>query len=261
MKLKNKFAVIIGGAIGIGKAISKRLGKEGCNLIITYHGDSEKEEAEKLKEVFKDYQIKYSCENLDVLGKDEIISFFKKVKSITSRLDIAINNAGVSTKNKFIDLTEKEWDFNMDVNAKGMFFCCQEEAKIMMKQKKGKVVNTASIAGKAGYPLLAHYCASKFAVLGFTFTMAKELAEYNINVNAVCPGQVYTDMIKREWSWEAKITNIEREKVIKMAKKSIPLGRLAMPEDIANLVFFLTSEDSDYITGQAFNVDGGRENH
>jgi len=91
--------------------------------------------------------------------------------------------------------------------------------------------------------------------------MAKELAEYNINVNAVCPGQVFTEMIKREWSWEAKITNIEKEKVIEMAKKSIPLGRLAMPEDVANLVFFLSSKDSDYITGQAFNIDGGRENH
>jgi NAD(P)-dependent dehydrogenase (short-subunit alcohol dehydrogenase family) len=261
MRLKNKHAVVIGGAIGIGQAITKRLAKEGSNLILTFHKDSEKEEAEKLKRIFEEYKINYSYEKLDVLNKDEIISFFKMVKSKVPGLDIAVNNAGVSTKNRFADITEEEWDFNMDINAKGMFLCCQEEAKIMMKQKKGKIVNTASIAGKAGYPLLAHYCASKFAVLGFTFAMAKELAEYNVNVNAVCPGQVYTDMIKREWSWEAKITGISRDKVIELAKKSIPLGRLAMPEDVADLVFFLASEDADYITGQAFNVDGGRENH
>lgn len=261
MRLQNKFAVIIGGVVGIGGAISRRLGKEGCNLFISYHGDSEKKEVDKLEEELKKNKIKYYFENLDVLKKEQIKAFFNKLKETTPVLDIAINNAGVSTKNHFIDLTEEEWDFVMDVNAKGMFLCCQEEARIMIKQNFGKIINTASLASKAGAVYLAHYSASKYAVLGLTFTMAKELAQYNINVNAVCPGIVLTDMIEREWDWESKLCGLEKEKVIERTINKIPLGRFATPDDVANMFYFLASKDSDYITGQAFNVDGGMENH
>lgn len=261
MKLKNKFTVIIGGAVGIGAAITKKFSKEGSNLFITYHGESEEKEAKKLEEELKKYKIKYFFENMDILKKNEITDFFNKVMNITPKIDIAINNAGVSTKNKFIDLTEEEWDFVMGVNIKGMFFCSQEEARIMVKQNFGKIINTASLASKIGVTYLAHYSASKFAVLGLTFTMAKELAPYHINVNAVCPGIVLTDMIEREWDWESKLCNIEREKIVERSISKIPLGRCATADDIANMFFFLASEDSDYITGQAFNVDGGMENH
>ena len=161
----------------------------------------------------------------------------------------------------FTELTEEDWNYNMDINAKGMFFCCQEEAKIMIGQNRGKIINTASLASKIGAPYLVHYSASKYAVLGLTFSMAMELAKYNITVNAICPGIVLTDMIQREWQWESSLRGISKEKLIKIQKESVPLTRFATPEDIANMFFFLASDDADYITGQAFNVNGGIENH
>ena len=126
---------------------------------------------------------------------------------------------------------------------------------------KGKIVNTASLAAKVGAPYLAHYAASKFAVLGFTYTMALELSKYNINVNAVCPGIVLTDMIKREWKWESGLRGIDEKTLVNSLKEGVPLERFATPKDVANMFLFLASEDSDYITGQAFNVNGGIENH
>jgi NAD(P)-dependent dehydrogenase (short-subunit alcohol dehydrogenase family) len=261
MRLKNKFAVIIGGAIGIGAAITHAFAREGCDLLITHLGDKEKAEAEKIEKEVKKFGIKFYFEDLDVLKKDKIYAFFNKLPQYSNKLDIAVNNAGVSSMRSFVDLTEEDWDFNKDVNAKGMFFCCQEEAKIMMKQNSGKIINTASLAAKIGVPFLAHYTASKFAVLGFSYSMAIELAKYNITVNSVCPGIVLTDMIRREWKWESKLRGMEEEEFVNSIKESIPLGRFAKPEDIANMFLFLASSESDYISGQAFNVNGGSENH
>jgi len=261
MRLKNKFAVIIGGAIGIGAAITNAFAREGCDLLITHLGDKEKDEAARIAEEVKKFGIKFYYEDLNVLKKDQITAFFKKLPDYTKKLDIAVNNAGVSSMRSFIDLTEEDWDFNMDINAKGMFFCCQEEAKIMMKQNSGKIINTASLAAKIGVPYLAHYCASKFAILGFSYSMTHELAKYNITVNSVCPGIVLTDMIRREWKWEAKLRGISEEEFVNGVRKSIPLDRFATPEDIAKVFLFLASEESDYISGQAFNVNGGSESH
>ena len=261
MRLKDKFAVIIGGAIGIGVTITRRFAEEGCDLLITYYNEKEKIEVQKLEETAKELGINLYHEQLDVLLKEQTIKLFNKINTITNKLDIAINNAGVSSMRSFTELTEEDWDFNMDTNAKGMFFCCQEEAKIMIAQNFGKIINTASLASKIGAPYLAHYAASKFAVLGFTFTMAYELSKYNINVNAVCPGIVLTDMIKREWKWESELRGIDHKTFVNSLKESIPLRRFATPEDVANMFLFLASDDSNYITGQAFNVNGGSESH
>lgn len=261
MRLKDKFALIVGGAIGIGGAITRRFIEEGCDLMVTYYNEKEKIEIQELERKAKETGIKFYYGQLDVLSRKQIIEFFKKINTVTNKLDIVVNNAGVSSMKNFVELTEEDWDFNMDTNAKGMFFCCQEEAKIMIAQKMGKIINTASLAAKIGAPYLAHYAASKFAVLGFTFTMAIELSKYNINVNAVCPGIVLTDMIKREWKWESELRGVNEEAFVNSLKNSIPLGRFATPEDVANMFLFLASDDSNYITGQAFNVNGGSENH
>ena len=135
MRLKNKFAVIIGGAIGIGAAISGAFAREGCNLLVTHHGEKEKAEAARIADDFKKYGVEFHYEDLDVLKKEQIISLFKRLPNYSEKLDIAVNNAGVSSMREFVNLTEQDWDFNMDVNAKGMFFCCQEEAKIMIKHR------------------------------------------------------------------------------------------------------------------------------
>lgn len=261
MRLKNKFAIIIGGAIGIGAAITNAFAKEGCDLLITNHGEKEKNEAAKIGKNVKKYGIKFYYEDMDVLKKDQILVFFNNLPKYTDKLDIAVNNAGVSSMKNFVDLTEEDWDFNMDVNAKGMFFCCQEEAKIMIRQNYGKIINTASLAAKIGVPYLVHYAASKFAVLGLTYSLALELAKYKINVNAVCPGIVLTDMIRREWKWESELRGVAEKDFVENLRQSIPLGRFAEPEDVANMFLYLASDESDYITGQSFNVNGGSRSH
>ena len=149
----------------------------------------------------------------------------------------------------------------MRINTKALFLCCQEEARIMIKQNHGKIINTASLAAKFGVPYLAHYSASKFAVLGLTYTMSKELGANNIKVNAVCPGLAVTDMKEEDWERRSRLFGISKEEMIERDKSRVPLGRFATPEDVADVFFFLSSEDSDYITGQSFNVDGGIENH
>lgn len=261
MRLKNKFAVIIGGAVGIGAGITNSFAKEGCDLLITHHGEKEKIGVTKIAENVKKFGIKFYYEDLDVLKKDQIIALFKKLPNYTQKLDIAVNNAGVSNMKNFVELTEEDWDFNMDINAKGMFFCCQEEAKIMINQNYGKIINTASLAAKIGAPFLAHYSASKSAVIGLTYAMMLELSKYNITVNAVCPGLVLTDMLKREWKWEADLRGMEENEFIEEMKRGIPLNRYAKPEDIAYIYLFLASDEANYITGQAFNVNGGQVSH
>jgi len=177
------------------------------------------------------------------------------------RIDILVNNAGVSSMAPMIDLEEKDWDLNMDINAKGQFLCSRAVAKHMIKQKSGKIINNASLAAKRGARFLAHYSASKFAVLGLTYTMAIELAPYNITVNAVCPGIVETDMIEREWKWEGDLRGMTPDEVRDEVLGEILLGRFGQPEDVAGVVAFLASKDADYLTGQSINVNGGMESH
>jgi NAD(P)-dependent dehydrogenase (short-subunit alcohol dehydrogenase family) len=164
--------------------------------------------------------------------------------------------------NRLVDLTEKDWDFNMDVNAKGVFLVTVAAVRRMINedygQEKPKIVNVASAAGKIPGPFLAHYTASKFAVVGFTKAAALELAPFKITVNCVCPGYVQTSMQEREVIWEGKLRGITTEEVKQGYLTQVPLGRLATPDDVATIVAFLCSHDSDYMTGQAVNVTGGQ---
>ena len=171
----------------------------------------------------------------------------------------------MSSMNHFIDLTEEEWDFNMDTNAKGVFLCSQTVARQMIKQEvdphnglRAKIINTASMAGKRGNAtFLAHYVASKFAVIGLTQAMAGELAPYRITVNAVCPGYVNTSMQEREVSWESTLRGIHQDEVRRLYIKDTPLDRLETAEDVAAVDVFLASPASDFISGEAISINGG----
>jgi len=252
-----KTVIITGASSGIGKSIAMEFSREGANLVLGYYTHPIPDEIIKNAE---SEGVKAIPVKVDVRKKSDCEMMVSTAVDMFDRLDIAINNAGVSTMNRVVDLTEEEWDYNMDVNAKGVFFCCQAEVKQFLKQGNGgKIVNIASIAGKRPAPLLAHYNASKFAVLGFTKSLALEVAADGINVNAVCPGLVKTPMQEREIKWECKIRGITREKVIEEYLSLIPLGRLEEPEDVARVVLFLASDDASYITGQAINVAGGME--
>ena len=200
------------------------------------------------------YSVANCCPLIDLINKFSSVDLIFCLVSY----EILISNAGVSTMNYIDDLTEEEWDFNMNVNAKGIFLTNQEAIKYFKERKiKGRIVNTASLAAKVGAPLLAHYSASKFAVVGFTQAAARETAKFGIRINAVCPGFVKTSMQDREVEWEAKLRSLTPKQVIEEYISQTPLGRLEKPEDVAKVVLFLSGSDSDFMTGQAVNVTGG----
>lgn len=258
MRFRDKVVVITGGDKGIGRAIALGFAEEGAKIINGYYQDLEA--SNKTVEMIKKLGGTVEPLQMDVRLKADCEKLVEMAVKKFGRLDIAINNAGVSTMNWVVDLTEEEWDFNMDINAKGVFLCCQVQTKQFIKQGDGgKIVNIASLASKRPSPLLAHYAASKFAVLGFSKSLAQEVAKYKINVNCVCPGLVKTAMQDREIGWEAKLRGMTEEDVRKEYVEVTPLGRLEEPEDVANVTLFLASEDAAFMTGQAINVTGGIE--
>jgi NAD(P)-dependent dehydrogenase (short-subunit alcohol dehydrogenase family) len=262
MTLQGKIAVVTGAGTGIGRAIALALAADGAAVVAT---DLDAASAEQVAGELRDRGAESAALRLDVTNRNEIDAAVREVANRWGRIDVWCNNAGVSTMNRFVDLTEREWDFNMDVNAKGVLLCSQAIASQMMGQApdpasglRGKIVNTASMAGKrGGVGFLAHYVASKFAVVGLTQATAAELAPHRITVNAVCPGYVRTGMQAREIAWEASLRGVDAAEVERLYVADTPLGRIETPEDVAGVVAFLASPAADFITGEAINVNGG----
>lgn len=262
MQLEKKVAGITGAGTGIGRAIALALAAEGARVAVT---DLDPATAEKVAGEIKAAGGEATHSRLDVTNRDDIEQVIAGIVKQWGRIDIWCNNAGVSSMKPFIELTEQDWDFNMDINAKGQFLCSQVIARQMMAQApdpksglRGKIINTASMAGKRGNaPFLAHYVASKFAVVGLTQAMAGELAPHHITVNSVCPGYVATSMQEREAGWEAHLRGMSADEVRQLYVNDTPLRRLETAEDVAGSVIFLASAWSDFITGEAINVNGG----
>ena len=249
---KNKVVIITGGGSGIGKSIAKLFSKNNAIVCVTDI------DIKKAEETSNECQNKSFFYDLDVTNKNNVKNIFNQIHKEVGFYDILISNAGVSNMKYIEDITEDDWNFNMNVNAKGVLLCNQEAIKYFKNNKiKRRIVNTASLASKIGAPLLAHYSASKFAVVGFTQAAARETAKYGIRINAVCPGFVKTSMQEREVKWEAKLRNISEKQVIDDYINQTPLGRLEEPEDVAKVVLFLSSDESNFMTGQAINVTGG----
>ncbi|TXH33946.1 MAG: SDR family oxidoreductase [Rhodospirillaceae bacterium] len=250
--LAGRRALITGGGSGIGKSIVKALAAAGAWVAVT---DKNGEAAAAVaKEIGKD-AISMA---LDVTDAAATAQVFDKVIEEFGGLDIVCANAGVSTMNKTIDLTEAEWDFNMNINAKGVFLTNQAAVRRWLaSNSQGVIVNTASLAGKIGAPLLAHYSASKFAVVGFTQALAREVGKNGIRVNCVCPGFVRTGMQEREIEWEGKLRGMTPEAVREEYVSLTPLGRIQEAEDVADIVVFLASDLSRFLTGEAVNASGG----
>ena len=179
-----------------------------------------------------------------------------QAEELLGGIDVLVNNAGVITMDKVVDVTEKDWDFVMDVNAKGVFLCVKAAIPGMLERGSGNIVNIASQAGKRGYKLFAHYCASKAAVIVFSKGLALEVAP-TIRINCVCPGIVNTEMMDREYAWEEEMTGESKDSIKARWMSGIPMGRFQEPEHIARLALFLASDDSSEMTGQAINVTGG----
>lgn len=250
-----ELALITGAGTGIGRAIAIRFSELGASVIVT---DLNSESANETVSLLANPTGKQVHEALvlDVTKKGEVQKVMSYVKDKHGFIDILMNNAGVSTMQRLENLTEEEWDFNFDVNIKGMFLVTQA-AIPLMKERGGKIVNTASMAAVKAAPLLVHYSASKFAVVGFTKAAAIELAPYHITVNCVCPGFVKTGMQDREVIWEAELRNMTPAEVSKGYVDLTPLGRLCYPEDVADVVGYLVSPQAKFVTGEAMNIAGG----
>lgn len=244
--IKEKVVIITGSRRGIGKGIAEKFAESGVNIIIT---DIDLTESQKTaNEISNKYNVKTKAIKCDVSNKKQINNLIKKTIKYFGKIDILVNNAGIFFQKSFLDHTEKDWDKIININLKGVFLCSQAVAKEMTKQNYGKIINIASIAGIIGYPNASAYCASKAGIINLTKELSIELASNNINVNCVAPGVIETEMTKNMLS---------DKKTKKQILKQIPLKRTGQPKDIANAVYFLANNDSDYITGQTLVVDGG----
>ena len=250
--LQDRCALVTGAGTGIGAAIAMALAEQGARVAVT---DRDGEAAARVAAEIGPSAIALT---LDVTDAAATTAAFDAAEAALGSLDCICANAGVSTMRRIPDLTEQDWDFNMDVNAKGVFITNRETLRRWLPRgTKGSIVNTASLAAKIGAPLLAHYSASKFAVVGFTQGLAREVAASGIRANCVCPGFVKTGMQDREVAWEAELRGMTPEAVIADYIAQTPLGRLEVPEDVSRVVVFLHSDLARFMTGQAVNVTGG----
>ena len=244
--------VVTGAATGIGAAIARAFAQAGHRVAVT---DVDAEAAEKTARTVEGAASFW----MDVRSRSSIESACRDAVSSLGPLEVWVSCAGVSSMARFVDLTDEEIDLNFDVNARGTLISGQVAAQYFIKQgRSGSIINVASMAGKrGGVPYLAHYVASKFAVVGLTQAMACELAPFDIRVNSVCPGYVRTGMQDREIVWEAKLKGVTPEEVVKFYYADTPLRRLQTPEDVASVVLFLASESAKSMTGESVAVNGG----
>ena len=254
IELNGRVAVVTGGGKGMGRAICVAYARAGARVMVA---DLDAEAAAAVAEEIRAAGGQAASCKVNVSSKADAEAMLAAAEKTFGGVDILCNNAGVITKKFVEEMTEQDWDLNMNVNAKGVFLCSQAAIPHMKKRGGGRIISTASVSGKLGFEQEAHYCASKAAVLLFSKALALELAKYNILVNCVCPGNVETDMMRIQIDWENARTGESKESLQRQWTECIPLKRLARPEDIADMYLFLASDYAGYLTGDALNVTGG----
>lgn len=265
-RLKGKVAIVTGAGSGIGRGIALAFAREGGKVVVN---DINGESAAAVTEEVKAQGREAVAVEADVSRNDQVEEMVRKTLAAFGRIDVLVNNAGIGGEHvgmPLSNLTEEDWDRTYQVNLKAHFLTCKAVMHHMIEQKSGKIINISSIAGKTGSPSIPHYSATKAGVINFTQSLAMELAPHRINVNAICPGLIWTPL------WEKLATDIaennpERRGMEPRAvfegvvERAVPMKTEQTPEDIAMMAVFLASNESDQITGQAINVDGGAELH
>ncbi|MDQ2085258.1 3-oxoacyl-[acyl-carrier-protein] reductase [Herbivorax sp. ANBcel31] len=243
-QLEGKTAIVTGSGRGLGKAVAKKLGQMGANIVLNdiLQSDSVDATAEELKSL----GINVLVTKGDVRNLEDNEAMVKASIEEFGSIDILVNNAGITKDKPIIKMSEKDWDDVLDINLKGAFLCTKAVVRPMMKKRKGTIINIASVAGVMGNRGQANYSSSKAGLIGLTKSTAKELSSRNITCNAVAPGVI-----------ESKMTDVLADDVKENYLNNIPLKRFGTPEDVANVIGFLASEDSNYVTGQVIHIDGG----
>ena len=241
---EEKVVLVTGGSRGIGKEVAMKFAKNGYNVVTNYVSD--KTDKEKLKKEFEDNNVKALVLKADVSKTEDVENLVSKAISEFGKIDVLVNNAGITRDNILIRMPEEDFDKVLETNLKGTFLVTKAVTKYMMKKRYGSIINLSSVVGVAGNAGQSNYSASKAGIIGFTKSIAKELASRNIRANAVAPGFIETDM-----------TDVLKEEVKENIHNQIPLKRMGKAKEVAELIYFLGSENSSYITGQVINIDGG----
>jgi D-sorbitol dehydrogenase (acceptor) len=255
MRLNGKVAIVTGGAQGIGRAIALSYAREGASVVIC---DLKEEGAQKVVKEITTRNGRATAVVADVRNRGQVEAMINTALSEFGGLDILVNNAGVCRIVPFLETTEEDWDFMFDINCKALLWCSQAAARVMIEQGRGgKIINIASVAGRHGEPYELVYCASKASVISMTQSMALALAKYKINVNAIAPGVVDTNLWVENDKQFARILDEPIGEPKRRVTSKIPLGRIEQPEDVAGVAVFLASSEADYMTQQCINIDGG----
>jgi 3-oxoacyl-[acyl-carrier protein] reductase len=243
--VNSKVVVITGGSKGIGRSVALKFAEEN-NRIIIVHYDPDEVEANNTLNTLAQRSVEAESHKIDVSSFETVDSFFKDILSKHNRIDVLVNNAGITKDALLMRMTENDWDSVIAVNLKSVFNCTHAVVRSMIKQRRGRIVNIASVAGQIGNAGQANYAASKAGIMGFTKTVAREVAPRGITVNAVAPGFIDTEM-----------TAVLSEEVREGFMRLIPMGKVGKPEDVAEATYWLCSDAASYITGQIIHVNGG----
>ena len=241
---EKKVVFVTGASRGIGKEVALKYAENGYNVVINYASD--KTDVESLKKEFEEKNVETIIEKADVTNSNQIEELVKKAIEKFGKIDVLVNNAGITKDNLLMRMSEEEFDKVIEVNLKGTYIVTKAVTKYMMKKRSGSIINLSSVVGVAGNAGQTNYSASKAGIIGFTKSVAKELASRNIRANAVAPGFIETDM-----------TAVLPDTVKENIHNQIPLKRMGTAKEVAELIYFLGSDASSYITGQVINIDGG----
>jgi len=250
-RLDGRVAIVTGGAAGIGAAIATAFAAEGAHVVIADREiDAATATARTIGERASAFQV-------DVTREAEVQALAQDTRGRHGRIDVLVNNAGIMRKAYVKDMTEDTWDAVVDVNLKATFLCSKAVLPSMIEAGRGRIINIASIAGKVGEPTASAYSAAKFGVIGFTRSLALEVAAHDILVNAICPGPIPTALGEQGWRDGAQVEGVPLDRIMTRVNSRSPLKRLGTVEQVARMALFVASDDCNFTTGSAFNVDGG----